>query len=74
MRVMIEVNVSNELLESVASVLPCMREITVAPLQGGDAVALKAAVPRTSLPGLISVLKEKGGTDIVVFEPAFIIP
>ena len=50
-----------------------MREPTLAPLHGDSGFALKAAVPRTGLPELIRVIKERGGTDIVVFEIAQIV-
>ena len=49
-RVMVEVNVSAENLESVIEVLPCMREPTMAPLHGGIGFAVKSAVPRDDLP------------------------
>ncbi|MBM4356918.1 MAG: ATP phosphoribosyltransferase [Deltaproteobacteria bacterium] len=65
-RVMIEVNVSAEALASVIETLPCMRMPTISPLSGGEAFAVKAAVPRDRLPTLIPALKARGGTDIVV--------
>jgi ATP phosphoribosyltransferase len=65
-RVMLEVNVSSEALARVIEVLPCMRKPTISPLSGDDAFAVKAAVPRESLPTLIPLLKAHGGTDIVV--------
>ncbi len=73
-RVMVEVNVSPERLEDVVSVLPCMREPTIAPLHHEAGFAVKAAVPRADLPALIRAVKERGGTDIVVFEIAQIVP
>ncbi len=65
-RVMLEVNVAAGALERVIAVLPCMRKPTISPLSGEDAFAVKAAVPRESLPTLIPELKARGGTDIVV--------
>lgn len=73
-RVMIEVNVSAERLEDVVAVLPCMREPTIAPLHHEAGFAVKAAVPRDDLPALIRAVKERGGTDIVVFAIAQIVP
>ena len=67
-RVMVEVNVSADRLEAVIAVLPCMREPTMAPLHGDQASRVKAAVPRNDLPELIRAIKERGGTDIVVFD------
>ena len=65
-RVMIEVNVSADGLAAVVAALPCMRQPTISPLSGGEAFAVKAAVPRKALPTLIPALKAQGGTDIVV--------
>lgn len=73
-RVMVEVNVPGDRLEQVVAVLPCMREPTIAPLHHAAGFAVKAAVPRADLPALIRALKERGGTDIVVFEIAQLVP
>jgi len=73
-RVMLEVNVSREALESVISVLPCMREPTIATLHGNSGYAVKAAVPRARLPLVIPEIKSRGGTDIVVSQLSQIIP
>ena len=73
-RVILEVNVSAEKLESVIKILPCMREPTVAELYGGAGYALKVAVPREDLPVLIPKIKKHGGTDIIVTRLAHIVP
>lgn len=73
-RVMVELNVSAEQLESVIEVLPCMREPTVAPLHGEAGYAVRSAVPRSELPDIIPRIKAKGGTDLVVTEIAQIVP
>jgi ATP phosphoribosyltransferase-like protein len=73
-RVMLEVNVPADRLEAVVAILPCMREPTIAPLHHDAGFAVKAAVPRADLPGLIRVIKEQGGTDIVVSGIAQIVP
>lgn len=73
-RVMIEVNVPSDRLEAVIEVLPCMRQPTIAPLHHEAGFAVKAAVPRADLPELIRVIKERGGSDIVVSDLAQIIP
>jgi ATP phosphoribosyltransferase len=73
-RVMLEVNVSAELLEAVIAVLPSMREPTMSPLHGDQGFALKAAVPRRDLPHVIPEIKARGGTDIVVTALAQIVP
>jgi len=73
-RVMLEVNVPREQLESVIAVLPCMRGPTVSELHAGAGYAVKAAVPRELLPRLIPEIKARGGTDIVVTRLAQIVP
>ncbi len=65
-RVMLEVNVSQDKIENLIRVLPCMREPTVSPLHGGLGYAVKAAVPREELTTIIPEIKRRGGTDIVV--------
>jgi len=65
-RVMVELNVSEDGLERIAAVLPCMREPTIARLHGEHGYAIKVAVPREELPGLIPRVKALGGSDIVV--------
>ena len=73
-RAMLELNVSEEDMEGVIAVLPSMREPTIATLHGGTGLAVKAAVPRASLPTLIPLLKERGATDIVVSNLEQIVP
>jgi ATP phosphoribosyltransferase len=73
-RAMLELNVSAAQLEAVVAALPCMREPTVAPLAHGAGYAVRAAVPRAALPGLIVELKRRGGTDLVVTPCAQIVP
>ena len=71
---MVEVNVPANQLESLISILPCMREPTVSALHGGAGFAVKAAVPSDQLPSLIPALKSHGGTDIVVSKISQIVP
>jgi ATP phosphoribosyltransferase-like protein len=73
-RAMVELNVSREDLDSVIAILPSMREPTIASLHGGDGLAVKAAVPRSDLPALIPLLKERGATDIAVSRLEQIVP
>src|SRR3989441_6176610 len=63
-RVMLEVNASAECLEAVVAVLPSMRQATVAPLFGNGGYAVKAAVPRGTLPQVMPALQAAGGTDL----------
>ena len=73
-RVMVEVNASRDAFDAIVSVLPCMRMPTVSPLFGDSGFAVKAAVPRESLPTLIPELKAAGATDIVVSALGQIVP
>ena len=73
-RVMIEVNAPEERLTEVVSLLPCMREATVAPLFGDSGYAVKAAVLRDELPEIIPAIKAAGGTDVVVTSISQIVP
>ena len=73
-RVMVELNVTLDNLESVVAVLPSMREPTMATLHGDAGMAVKAAVPRADLPRLIPMLKQLGATDIAVSRLEQIVP
>lgn len=73
-RVMLELNVSAERLERIVEELPCMRQPTVAPLAHDAGYAVRAAVPRESLPELIPALKRAGGTDLVITAVTQIVP
>ena len=73
-RVMIEVNASADNLERVVSLLPCMREATVAPLYGNGGFAIKAAVPRDRVADIVPAIKVAGGTDVAISALAQIVP
>lgn len=73
-RVMIELNVAAGALEAVVAILPCMREATIAPLHGNGGFSVRAAIPRAELPRIVPAVKARGGTDVVVFSPAQIVP
>ncbi len=73
-RVMIEVNAPEARLKEVVSLLPCMREATVAPLFGDSGFAVRAAVLRDKLPEIIPAVKAAGGTDVVVTSISQIVP
>jgi ATP phosphoribosyltransferase-like protein len=70
---MIDLNVSATNFNAVIESLPCMREPTVAPLNGGMGFAVRVAVPRVNLAQLIPIIKARGGTDIVVTQPSQIV-
>ena len=73
-RVMIEINVPAERLDAVVGVLPCMREPTVSALRSQSGFAVKAAVRRSELAEVVPMVKQLGGTDIVVTRPEQIVP
>ena len=74
LRVMVEVNVPADRLAAVIEVLPCMREPTVSHLRSDAGFAVKVAVRRSELARVIPLVKERGGTDIVVTRPEQIVP
>ena len=65
-RVMLELNVTRDLMAGVVAILPAMRQPTVSPLLDQEAFAVKVAVPRSTLPTLIPQVRARGGTDLVV--------
>ena len=73
-RVMLEVNVGPDRLESVCAILPSMREPTIASLHGDAGFAVKVAVRRTELPRLIPRIKAAGGSDIAISTLTQIVP
>lgn len=74
-RIILELNVSDDALDAVIEVLPCMRQPTVAQLHGpGGGYAVRAAVPKEGLPELLLRVKAQGGTDLIVSQPGQIVP
>ncbi len=73
-RVMLEMNISAELLDQLVSILPCLRAPTISPLGKDDGYAVKVAAPRETLASLIPEIKRRGGTDIVVTEISQLVP
>ncbi|MCB9126485.1 MAG: ATP phosphoribosyltransferase [Ardenticatenales bacterium] len=67
-RVMLEMNVAEELLEAIIEVLPCMRAPTVSPLYHDTGYAVKAAVKRDQAATLIPMLSKMGATDILEYD------
>ena len=65
-RVLVEMNVSKELIDDIIPILPCMRSPTVAKLYGDEGYAVRIAVEKKLIPKLIPQLKDKGVTDILV--------
>jgi ATP phosphoribosyltransferase len=73
-RVMLEMNVSEDKFGELVSGLPAMRSPTVAPLCGNDGYAVKIAVRKGEVPGIIPGLKRLGATDIVEYDLRKVVP
>ncbi|MFT7678509.1 MAG: ATP phosphoribosyltransferase [Planctomycetota bacterium] len=73
-RAMLDLNVSSAELDAVISALSCMREPTISGLHGQGGYAVRAAVERKALPGMIPLLKARGATDIVISRCEQIVP
>jgi ATP phosphoribosyltransferase len=72
-RVMLEMNISKDKLEEVVKMLPAMRSPTVAPLYS-EGYAIKVAVKKSEVPGLIPKLKALGATDILEYDLRKVVP
>jgi ATP phosphoribosyltransferase len=64
-RVLLEMNVPQARFSELVAGLPAMRSPTVSPLYGGSGYAVKIAVKKEEIPGLIPRLKKLGAADIV---------
>ena len=73
-RLLIEMNVSKDKLDSLIPALPCMKSPTVSKLYGDQGYAVKIAVEKEKVGKLIPFLKENGATDILVFNLKKVIP
>ena len=73
-RVMLEMNVPKDHFDAVIRGLPAMRSPTVAPLFGDGGYAVKIAVRRREIPGIIPRLKKLGALDIVEYDLRKVVP
>ena len=73
-KVLLEMNVSKALLDTVLPRLPAMKSPTIAPLAGEEGFAIKIAVDRDRASTLIPELKRLGVTDILETRLGKIIP
>lgn len=64
-RVLLEMNIPSDRLESLIATLPAMKSPTVAQLWGEQGYAVKAAVPRRDVARLLPALRRLGATDIL---------
>ena len=72
--VMLEMNVSEDDFNVLVSELPAMRSPTISPLCGNDGFAIKIAVKRNEVAGLIPRLKKLGAADIVEYDLRKVVP
>ncbi len=73
-RILLEMNVPSERLAEVVGVLPAMKAPTIQELHGGMGYAVKAAVPRDGLAGVILRLRRAGATDLIAYALEKVIP
>jgi ATP phosphoribosyltransferase len=73
-RVMLEMNVDEENFNELVSGLPAMRGPTVSPLTGSGGFAVKIAVKKDEVAGLIPRLKKLGAIDIVEYDLRKVVP
>ena len=73
-RVLLEMNVGRERLAAVVDVLPAMKSPTIQELYGGAGYAVKAAVPREGLSGVLLRLRQAGATDLIAYALEKVIP
>ncbi|MDR1306734.1 MAG: ATP phosphoribosyltransferase [Treponema sp.] len=73
-RVMLEMNLPKQGFEAIVASLPAMRSPTVAPLYGESGYAVKIAVKKSEIPGLIPRLKKLGAGDIVEYDLRKVVP
>jgi ATP phosphoribosyltransferase len=65
-RVLLEMNIDEDKLDNLLPILPCMKSPTIENRYGGG-YAVKIAIEKDKVPNLIPLLKEKGASDILVF-------
>ncbi|MDR2072135.1 MAG: ATP phosphoribosyltransferase [Spirochaetaceae bacterium] len=73
-RVMLEMNFPKQGFEEIVASLPAMRSPTVSPLYGEKGYAVKIAVKKSDIPGLIPRLKKLGAEDIVEYDLRKVVP
>ena len=73
-RVMLEMNIPEDCFEDVVNGLPAMRSPTISPLFGDGGFAVKIAVKRHEVPGIIPRLKKLGALDIVEYDLRKVVP
>jgi len=73
-RVMLEMNIPKDCFDAVVNGLPAMRSPTVSPLFGDSGYAIKIALKKCEVPGIIPQLKKLGALDIVEYDLRKVVP
>jgi ATP phosphoribosyltransferase len=73
-RVLIKLNVGEDQLEQLLSVLPAMKSPTVSPLAGEGGYAVETVVEKATVNTLLPLLKANGATDILELPISKIVP
>lgn len=66
-RVMLEMNVRSQMLETILEILPSMQRPTVMPLAHECGFAVKSSVPKADVARLVPLLKAAGARDILEY-------
>ncbi len=66
-RVILEMNVAKDKIDSLIANIPSMKSPTVSPLYANDGFAVKVAVKKSEVPTLIPRLRDLGATDILEY-------
>ena len=73
-RVGLKMNVNNEKLDSLLSVLPAMKKPTISQLTNGSGAAVEIIVEEQIVRDFIPLLIENGATDIIEYPLNKVIP
>jgi ATP phosphoribosyltransferase len=71
---MLEFHVPADKLETMISLMPAMKRPTVAKLASDEAYAIKIVVKKESFGDLLHLIKENGGSDVIVTQPVYVVP
>lgn len=73
-KAMLEMNVSNEKLDGLVKVLPCMKAPTISMLYNKKGFVVKVAVDKNIVREVISLAKNNGATDILEYKLEKVVP
>lgn len=73
-KAMLEMNVSNEKLDGLVKVLPCMKAPTISMLYNKKGFVVKVAIDKNKVREVISLAKNNGATDILEYKLEKVVP